>query len=100
MKNIIKNAFIEILSGIAKYHKDGGVITKDEHGNSITISFPTCLPSCAIIRKYYKNGQKWWEAEYQNGQKHGKSIGWHYENGQKRYKREYQKGKLINAKYY
>ena len=91
MKNIIKNAFIEILSGIARYHKDGGVITENVCGNPITISFPTNSPNYAVERGYYKNGQKRWKIEYQNGHRHGKYIGWR-ENGQKYFKAEYQNG--------
>jgi len=45
-----------------------------------------------VVREYYKNGNKWWEQEYQNGKRHGKSIGW-YKNGNKSWKIEYQNGK-------
>ena len=91
MKNVIENAFIEILSGIARYHKDGGVITENECGNSVTISFPTNSPSYAVEKVYYGNGQKFWETEYKNGLKHDKYTEWH-KNGQKRWEIEFQNG--------
>ena len=43
---------------------------------------------------YYKNGQKWWEREYQNDQLCGKNIKWH-ENGDKCWETKYQNGKQI-----
>ena len=99
MQNIIENAFIEILSGIARYHKDGGVITENECGNPVTISFPTNSPSYAVERMYYESGHKAWEKEYQNGLKHGKFTRW-YENGKKFWESEWQNGKVINEKHY
>ena len=87
-----------MLSGIAQYHKDGGVITKDKYGNSITISFPTNSFSYVVERRYQENGQKFFETEYQNGQRHGKKIWWD-KNGKKYLEAEFQNGKMINAKY-
>ncbi|KKM02317.1 hypothetical protein LCGC14_1785640 [marine sediment metagenome] len=46
------------------------------------------------IITFYPTGEIWWEAEYQNGQLHGKYIGW-YPDGQKNYEEEYQNGKQI-----
>ena len=43
---------------------------------------------------WWENGNKWWEAEYQNGLQHGKDIGWD-KNGKKIYKAEYKNGKQI-----
>ena len=93
MKSIIKNAFIEILSGIAQYNKDGGVITKDKDDYPITISFPTKSPNYAIVRYYWDNGSKFWEAEHYEGKPHGKMFEW-YRNGNKHWKAEYYKGNL------
>jgi len=42
-----------------------------------------------IIRSYYENGRPARKAEYQNGLRHGLSIGWR-ENGDKYWEREYQ----------
>ena len=64
MKQIIENAFIEKLSGIARIHKDGGVIIK---GDNVSVSFPTNSPSVALIRGYL-NGKENWRKEYNNGQ--------------------------------
>jgi len=91
MKDIIHNAFIEILSGIAVYHEDGGVVSRGECDYKITITFPNQNPNKAIIRRYYENGKKYWEREYHHGQRHGKSLGW-WENGKKYWEREYHHG--------
>ena len=43
---------------------------------------------------YYENGNKYWETNYHQGQRHGKDIGW-CENGNKWWEVEYKHGKLI-----
>jgi len=91
MKTIIINAFIEILSGIAQYHEDGGVISEDKYNDTITISFPDNNPNKAMVKSYYKNGKKSWKEEYHQGQRHGKSLCW-WENGNKRWETEYHQG--------
>ena len=42
---------------------------------------------------YYKNGNKWWEAEYQNNNRHCKYITW-YDNGNKCWERDYENNTL------
>ncbi len=80
MKQIIQSALIEILSGIAKYHEDGGVISEDEYNEPISISFSDKDSSKVVIRKYYYNGKLRRERNYHQGQLHGVSKGW-YSNG-------------------
>jgi len=92
MKDIIRNAFIEILSGIAEYHEDGGVINKDEYDNIITISFPDNNPNKAVVKCYWENGNKRREMEYYQGKQHGKDLSWH-ESGNKNWEIEYYQGK-------
>ena len=46
------------------------------------------------LTSYYPNGKKHLEIEYQNGQPHGKGIGW-YKNGNKWWETEWQNGKRI-----
>ena len=64
---------------------------------------------CVLIRKdkieylggnkyslsmYYQNGQKSWETEYENCERHGKTMGWS-SYGIELYNDEYVHGKLI-----
>ena len=49
---------------------------------------------CYTIISYYPNGNKRWQTKFQNGQLHGKSLGW-WENGNKWWQTEYQNGKPI-----
>ena len=46
------------------------------------------------LLKYFNNGQKFWEAEYENCERHGKSRGWTC-YGKELYNNEYVHGKLI-----
>ncbi|KKL51119.1 hypothetical protein LCGC14_2298670 [marine sediment metagenome] len=46
------------------------------------------------ITKYFDNGQKFWEAEFENDMRHGKSTGW-TRYGEELYNDEYIHGKLI-----
>ena len=46
---------------------------------------------CYTITQHYPNGNKHWEAEWENGKPHGKYIEW-WENGNKRWENEYQNG--------
>jgi antitoxin component YwqK of YwqJK toxin-antitoxin module len=90
--NILQEALIALLSGLT--HKTGNEIHwEDECGEPITVEPVDIEKSKYIVRHYYKNGNKWWEREYQNGQFHGKSFGW-YENGNKLWEREYQNGQF------
>ena len=99
MKTIIENAFIEILSGIAQIHKDGGVMFQSKCGDPITVSFPTQSPTYAMVRAYWENGTKCWEIEYQQGQKHGKNIGWR-KDGTKYWEVEYHHGERVSENRY
>lgn len=99
MKDIIRNAFIEMLSGIARYHKDGGVIAEDNSGNRITLYFPTKSFNYVIERAYYNTGEKWWEIEYKNGLRHGRNIGW-YRDGNIKWEVLCENGKTIGIKEY
>ena len=46
------------------------------------------------LTKYFNNGQKFWEIEYENFERHGNSIGWTC-YGEEHYSDEYVHGKLI-----
>ncbi len=39
-------------------------------------------PFTGTLVEYFPRGQKWWEVEYRDGKRHGKTTGWH-SNGQK-----------------
>ena len=56
-----------------------------------TISFKSL--NTFVITRWYDNGNKWWEREYQNGRLHGKSIEW-FKSGENCWEEEYQSGKL------
>jgi len=47
-----------------------------------------------ILRGYWENGNKHWEAEYQNGLLHGFNLGW-YKNGRLHWKIKHQNGIFI-----
>jgi hypothetical protein len=54
----------------------------DKYGDLFYFSFPTQSPNDVVVRRYYENGNKQQETEYQNGKKHGRDLGW-YKNGNK-----------------
>jgi antitoxin component YwqK of YwqJK toxin-antitoxin module len=88
--NLLREAFTALLSGLT--HKTGNEIHwEDEDGDPITVEPVDIEKGKYIVRYYWKNGNKCWERECQNGQRHGKSFGW-YENGNKYWEREYQNG--------
>ena len=90
--SILHDAYTALLSGLTT--KTGNEIHwEDKDGKPITIEPIDVENERYIVRYYYPNGQKDWEAEYQNDQLHGKSIRW-YENGQKYWETDYQNNQL------
>ena len=90
--SLLHDAYTALLSGLTT--KTGNEIHwQDKKGNPITIEPIDVSKNKYIIRRYYSNGKKWWEDNYQNGQLHGKSIGWH-ENGNKWREEEWLNGQL------
>lgn len=95
--NILQEALVALLSGLTT--KTGNEIYwKDKFDQDITIEIIDIEQEEYIVRTYYENGQKWWETEYRNGQRHGKDIGW-YKNGQKYREVEYKNDKLVRSDY-
>jgi antitoxin component YwqK of YwqJK toxin-antitoxin module len=91
--NLLQEVYTALLAGLT--HKTGNEIYwEDESGEPITVEPVDIEKGKYIVRGYWGNGNKHWEEEYQNGQLHGKDIGW-YENGNKRWESEYQNGQLI-----
>jgi antitoxin component YwqK of YwqJK toxin-antitoxin module len=88
--NLLKEAYTALLAGLT-YKTGDEIHWEDEDGDPITVEPVDVEKNKYIVRCYWKNGNKWWEDEYQNGQRHGKSIKWH-ENGNKLWEREYQNG--------
>ena len=85
--SLLHDAYTALLAGLT--HKTGNEIHwYDEYNNPITIE-PIDIENERYIVKWYFNGKKVSEAEYQNDKRHGKAIGW-YENGQKYAELEYQ----------
>jgi antitoxin component YwqK of YwqJK toxin-antitoxin module len=116
--NLLREALTALLAGLT-YKTGDEIHWEDENRNPITVEPVDIGENKYIVRGYwrngnkcwereyqngqlhgkcirwYKNGNKWWEREYQNGQFHGKSFGW-YENGSKRWEEEYRNGKTGN----
>ena len=91
MQELAQDAFIAKLSGIAEYKNPNEIWWENEWGDKLTIEFIDNSISSFIVRRYYACGNKSYEAEYQNGESHGKETRW-YKNGNKSYEREYQNG--------
>jgi antitoxin component YwqK of YwqJK toxin-antitoxin module len=88
--NLLREALTALLAGLT--HKTGNEIHwENKYGIPITVEPVDIEKGKYIIRHYWKNGNKHWEEEYQNGQLHGKFIWW-YENGNKNWEQEYQNG--------
>jgi antitoxin component YwqK of YwqJK toxin-antitoxin module len=94
--NLLREALTALLAGLT-YKTGDEIHWEDENRNPITVEPVDIGENKYIVRGYWrngnkcKNGNKWWEREYQNGQFHGKSFGW-YENGSKRWEEEYRNG--------
>jgi antitoxin component YwqK of YwqJK toxin-antitoxin module len=87
---LLHDAYTALLAGLTC--KTGSEIYwQDKYGIPITIKLIDIKQERYIIRYYHRNGQKYWESEYQNGQLHGKYIRW-YRNGQKHWEKEWQDG--------
>jgi antitoxin component YwqK of YwqJK toxin-antitoxin module len=99
MQELVQEAFIAKLSDIVEYKNPNEIWWKNEWGHKITIEFVDNSVSSSVVRRYYENGNNWYEREYQNGQLHGKATWW-YENGNKDCEKEYQNGNLINKQRY
>jgi len=84
--------YTALLSGVLEKHNEKEYWWEYKYG-PITVEIADIAQQKYIVRRYYKNGNKYWKTEYQNGLLHGKYIGW-YENGNKWRKREYQNGEL------
>ena len=88
---LLHDAYTAWLAGLTT--KTGNEIHwQNKNGIPITIEPIDMEKEKFVIRRYYSNGNKWWENEYQNGQLHGKFIRWH-ENGNKYREYKYQNGK-------
>jgi len=90
---LFNDVFVLYLSGAAKMYNDKEIECKDKYGCDITIEFPILSPTYAIVRRYWKNGNKRQEEEYRNGKQHGKDTGW-YMGGNKMWEFEYKNNKL------
>jgi len=90
-ETLLHDAYIAWMSDITT--KTGNEIHwKNEYGEDITVE-PVDMKECRyIVRKYYDNGQKYWEIEYKDNKLHGKDIAW-YKNGQKMWEKEYKDNK-------
>jgi antitoxin component YwqK of YwqJK toxin-antitoxin module len=76
----------------AKVVVDGGkIISRD------ALWYFDGVPFTGVGQRKYENGQKEYEATFQNGEQHGLETHWH-RNGQKSSERTWKNGKLISEK--
>jgi len=99
-EELITEAFIMILSGIADRRNDREIYYRTDKFNKLaTIEFVEGSSSHIIFRHYYETGNKKSEHEWVDGKQHGNDAGW-YEDGSKRWERKFTFGKLIKEKRY
>jgi predicted DNA-binding WGR domain protein len=100
-EELITQAFIEILSGIAKRRNGTSEIyyRDDKFNKMATIDFVDGDSSHIIFRHYYENGNKKSEHEWLNNKQDGNDFGW-YEDGGKHWERKFTSGKLVYEKRY
>jgi uncharacterized protein len=92
MQQILEDAFIAKLSGIAEYKNEKEIWWK-ESNLKFTIEFLNDSVSNVILRSYYYTGIKREETNYKNGKVNGKHISW-YQNGQKFMETNYKNDKM------
>ena len=91
-----KDAYIAKLTGIAEY-KNENEIWWDSGlwvDSKITIEFLNNSIDIAVVRHYYPNGIKKWEANYEYGVLHGACSNW-YIDGVKAWENVYDNGECI-----
>jgi hypothetical protein len=89
---LLHDAYVALLSGLTT-KTNNEIHWQDEDGNPITVE-PIDVAECKyVVRHYYENGQKNWETDYYQDQRHGKDIGWH-KNGQVYWESDYYQGQL------
>ena len=98
-EDLITQAFIEILSGIAQHKNENEIYYRDDKFNKLaTIEFLDGS-SHIIFRQYYENGQKKSECHWVDYKQDGDDLGW-YENGNKHWERKFSVGKMTYEKRY
>ena len=99
IKTIIKNAYIELLAGIAETY-NGGVKSVNWFGHECYIHFPDPSNSKQVfIRYYWESGGIEREQNYYNGKLHGRNIVWDLD-GIVLWDHEYKNGEMIEEKVY
>ena len=64
---ILHDVYVALLSGLA-YKTGNEIHWVDERNSPVTVE-PIDTEECRyVVRRYYSNGSKSWEREYQNGQ--------------------------------
>ena len=93
-----KQLLILRLSNLTKWKNDEEMIIPEEMRRDFDWT-NTCEflgDGKYILRDYYNNGNKYYKAEYRNGQQHGESILW-LMNGKKWHHYKHQDGELIGS---
>jgi len=96
---LITEAFIKILSGIAEYKNENEVYYRDDKFERLATMEFLDGSDHIIFRHYYENGVKKSEHEWVEGRQHGRDMGW-YEDGSPRWERKFDSGRMISEKRY
>ena len=91
--NHLKQALMELLSGLTTKKNDKEIWTKGQYGSPITVEIVDAEKEKYIARRYWENGNKRLEIYFKNDQQHGKSMYWR-ENGSKFWESDYQNDEL------
>lgn len=98
-EELITQAFIEILSGIAKRKNENEIYYRDDKFNQLaTIEFVDGS-SHIIFRQYYENSNKKSECHWVDYKQDGDDLGW-YEDGNKHWERKFSAGTMTYEKRY
>ena len=98
-EELITQAFIEILSGIAQRKNENEIYYRNDKFNKLaTIEFVDGS-SHIIFRQYYENGNKKSECHWVEYKQDGDDLGW-YEDGSKHWERTFSAGKMTYEKRY
>jgi predicted DNA-binding WGR domain protein len=99
-EELIMEAFIMILSGIAERRNDREIYyRKDKFNKCATIEFVSGGAEHIMLRHYYENGQIKSEHEWRDGKQDGVDLGW-YEDGRKHWERQFSAGRLVSENRY
>lgn len=99
-KELITEAFIMILSGVAEHRNSSEIYYRNDKFNKLaTIEFIDGSSTHIVFRHYYENGNQKSEHEWIDGKQNGNDLGW-YEDGKKHWEKKFIDGRLIHEEKY